>query len=105
MENWTPEAIRTWIFETLYPLYMKKPRGYIIFSNKPSDEPKQEPEPDINETIREIELLEQLGYVEIVGTAWDSIYARLTPSGRLYWEQLQQPPSEPEEPRPLGFDV
>ncbi len=101
MGNWTPEAIQEWIFKKLYPLHMKKPQGHIVFTNKPSDEPG----PDFNEVVREMKLLEQLGYVEILGEARNIIHARLTPSGRLYWEQLQQPPSEPEEPQPLGFDV
>lgn len=101
MGNWTPEAIQEWIFKKLYPLYKKKPESHVRFINNSSDEPG----PDFHEIVREMKLLEQLGYVEIIGEARNIILARLTSDGCLYWEQSPQPPSKTEEPRPLGRDV
>jgi len=104
--EWTPEKIRKWIFEKLYPAYMKNARGHMIFNDKPGEDP----EPPLKATIRECKLMETMGHVEILGEAWGSIRVRLTVSGRLFWEkppqppgEPRQPPAEPEERKPIGF--
>jgi len=67
--DWTPEEIRTWLLRKIYPAYMEDSQGFWTFDNKPSDSP----EPPITATIRECELLEALGQIEIIGKSWNII--------------------------------
>ena len=100
MPDWTPEEIRTWLLRKIYPAYMEDSQGFWTFDNKPSDSP----EPPITATIRECELLEALGQIEIIGKSWNIIQVRLTPAGRAFWERaLEEARSDRPERGPLGF--
>ena len=97
METWTPENVREWIYSKLYSLYMQDPNAITRFREETSDEP----EPPIKDTTREMKLLEKLDHVKICGETRNSIYAQLTPKGRLYREQPLSPPEQEHEP--IGF--
>ncbi len=100
MEDWTPEAIRGWILEYLYEIYMDNSLDWAIFNIKPSDEPT----PPFLEIVRETELLEHVGHVEILIKTSYRLHARLTINGRMTIEQSQhQPPAQEREP--LGFET
>ena len=103
MTEWTPEAVREWLFTKLYPAYMQDSRGHMTFNNAPSDEP----EPQLPDTVRECKMLEAAGHAEILGETWGSIHVRLTVAGRVFWESLTDKQTEPaEQPRePLGFET
>jgi len=100
MPDWTPEAIQQWLFEKLYPAYMEDSQGAMWFDEQPDDSSA----PPIRATIRESELMEAVGYVEIVGKSFNIIELRLTPQGRVYWETLQkEPPPDQSQRECLGF--
>ena len=100
MKEWTPEAIRGWILKHLYELYMTDPLNYDEFSEDPNDDTA----PGLLNVIREMEILEQVDYVKILGKTRDVLQARLTVNGRIAIEAARQEPDAPVR-GPLGFDV
>ncbi|MCK4391630.1 hypothetical protein KAX17_01830 [Candidatus Bipolaricaulota bacterium] len=96
--EWTPEKIQFALLVTLHKQYMKDHRVPVKFSEAAlTDE-----DPSWKEVERELIQLEHSGWIRfITDLMYDNIGCRLTPEGRLGFEQLRE---ELELPG-IGFGV
>ena len=101
MTEWKPEAIRKYIFEMLYPLYMKDTQDFGVFAEDPNAE--ETGRPPTNAVIREAKVLEAAGHIDILNERPGRISVRLTVTGRLFWEQQLATPDQ-EERKLVGFE-